>query len=101
MLVILGFAIVKVNVSISSLMEDNSVCPLISGLFLLPCPISLQPFSGSEVDLVLCSSLVIFQLPPFHLPDDKGRGKKSLSVDVFSKWFLMCGRNVLAMMKPN
>lgn len=89
MLVILGFAIVKVNVSISSLMEDNTLCPLISGLFLLPRPISLQPFSGSEVDLVFCSSLVIFQLSPCHLPDEKGRGKKSLSVDVFSKWFLI------------
>lgn len=72
MLVILGFAIVKVNVYISSLMENNAICPSIPGLFLIPCPISLQPFSGSEEDLVLCSSLVFFQLSVFHLCDDKG-----------------------------
>lgn len=61
---------------ISSLMENNTVYPLILGLFLLSCPISLQPFPGSEVDPVLCSSLVFFQLSPFHLHDGKGRDAK-------------------------
>lgn len=64
-----GFCHCKGKRFISSLMENNNLIP---GLFLLPCHVSLEPLPGSEVGRVLCSSLVFFQLSPFHLPDDKG-----------------------------
>jgi len=62
---------------ISSLIENNTVYPLIPGLFLLPGSVKLQPFPGSEIDAVLCPLLVLFQLSRFHLPDNKRRNPKS------------------------